>query len=65
MHNPMKPSELPDQLWHTLGLDLFEYKSRDYLVIIDCHSRWIELLEIETKTVEAVVKKNEEHVCEV
>ncbi|KAF6027134.1 hypothetical protein EB796_014556 [Bugula neritina] len=53
----MNPSKLPDPPWHTLELDLFEYKSKDYLLMIDYYSRWIEVIEIEKKTVETVVKE--------
>lgn len=53
----MNPSKLPDPPWHTLELDLFEYKSKDYLLMIDYYSRWIEVIEIKKKTVETVVKE--------
>lgn len=56
-HYPLKTSELPTEPWHTIGTDLFEFKGKDYLVMVDYYSRWIEVAELNNKTSESVVKK--------
>ena len=40
---PLKPTNLPQRPWKKLGSDIFKFKGRDYLVIVDYYSRWIEV----------------------
>ena len=56
-HQPMRPSELPERAWEVLGSDLFEFRGRDYLLVVDYYSRWIEVVEVFSKTAEAVGKQ--------
>lgn len=56
-HYPMKTSELPSGPWETVGSDLFQFKGRDYLIMVDYYSRWIEVSELNDKSSESVVKK--------
>lgn len=56
-HYPMIPAELPGGPWAVVGTDLFQFRERDYLLIVDYYTRWIEVMEIEDKSAEAVVKR--------
>ena len=40
---PLIPSSLPDLPWQRVGTDLFEYKQKPYLLIVDYHSRFIDI----------------------
>ena len=40
---PLIPSTLPDLPWQKVGTDLFEYKQKPYLIIVDYYSRFIEI----------------------
>ena len=55
-HYPLRTSELPEEPWSVVGADLFEYKGKDYLLVVDYFSRWIEVLEVHKKTTDAVVR---------
>ena len=57
IHYPMLSSELPKGPWETVATDLFDYKSRSYLIVVDYFSRWIEVVELVDKRAETVVKR--------
>lgn len=40
-----------------IGCDLFEYKGKDYLIIIDYYSKWIEFEPMKNKTSREVINK--------
>lgn len=40
---PMQSTKTPDFPWQTVGIDLFEWKSHPYLLIVDYYARWIEI----------------------
>ena len=41
---PMMPTPIPQGPWQRVGVDLFFYKGKNYLVMCDYYSRWIEVL---------------------
>ena len=43
-HEPLMPTPLPQGPWQRVGVDLFYYKGKNYLVMCDHCSRWIEVL---------------------
>ena len=49
------PHELPSLPWNKVAMDIMEYKSKDYLVIVDCYSHFPELRLLKRKTAEDVV----------
>ena len=40
---PLKPHAVPVRAWQKLGTDIFEYKSKPYLVIVDYYSKYPEI----------------------
>ncbi|XP_014670610.1 PREDICTED: uncharacterized protein K02A2.6-like [Priapulus caudatus] len=40
---PLIPHDLPDRPWKKLGMDLFEYGAKDYLVVVDYYSKYPEI----------------------
>lgn len=55
-HPPMKNADLPDRPWECVGTDLLELRNRDYLLVVDYYSRWIEVVELANKARQNVVK---------
>ena len=43
---PMTQSDTPDYPFQKVGVDLFDYKSRQYLILVDYFSRWIDFTEL-------------------
>jgi hypothetical protein len=40
-----------------IAADILTYHSRDYLVVVDYFSKWIELIEVKNKNSTAIIKK--------
>ena len=47
---PLEPSELPSRPWQKVATDLMDFKQSHYLVVVDFHSRYIELALLEKTT---------------
>ena len=56
-HQPLQTSALPDKPWQELGTDLFEFKDKVYLLIVDYYSRWIEIYQLKEMTSKSVIVK--------
>ena len=54
---PMKPSQLPAGPWQKIGADLCEEKGKQYLVVVDYFSRWIEIIPLTLTTCDIVLKE--------
>ena len=54
---PVISTEIPPYPWHTLGSDLFYWKSGDYLVIADYFSKYLLVRKLPSSTAQAVVKE--------
>lgn len=54
---PMICYEIPDRPFQRLGLDIMTFKSKDYLVIIDSFSKWIECVKLNSKTCSEIILK--------
>jgi hypothetical protein len=54
-------SEIPSRQWETVGVDLFEYHGKDYLVTVDYYSNFFELDHLKSTKSPYVVKKLQCH----
>ena len=52
---PLKPQAVPARAWQKLGTDIFEYKSKPYLVIVDYYSKYLEICLLNDKSRQAVI----------
>ena len=52
---PMIPSSLPDRPWQKLGADLFYYRGKNYLLVVDYYSRYPEVAELSSTTSRNVI----------
>ena len=53
---PLIPTELPQLPWQKVAMDLFDWKKRTYLLIVDYYSRFIEVARLEQLTSEEVIR---------
>ena len=54
---PLKPSPLPDLPWQKVGTDLFEWKKKMYILVVDYYSRYIEIALLNNETASEVITK--------
>ncbi|XP_074031655.1 uncharacterized protein [Leptinotarsa decemlineata] len=47
---------MPERPWERLGIDIFTYAGRSYLVVSDSFSNWLELRDIKDKSIKSVIK---------
>ncbi|XP_050517143.1 uncharacterized protein K02A2.6-like [Diabrotica virgifera virgifera] len=52
---PLIPHQVPDLPFNKVGVDLFQFGNKDYLVLVDYYSRWLEIKELRNKTSESVI----------
>jgi len=53
---PLLPHDIPSRPWQKLGMDILNFKNRDYLVIMDYYSKWLELKQISYKHAKEIIK---------
>ena len=56
-YEPLKPSLWPEIPWHTLGTDLFEFEGNTYLLVVDYHSRYPEVIKLRSSQSKEVIKQ--------
>lgn len=49
--------EIPARPWQKVGIDIYEYKSQDYVLVVDYYSKFIETRHLKGKTAQAVVQR--------
>lgn len=52
---PMRPHDKPQEPWRKVGMDLFQLKDKDYLLLMDYHSNYPEFALLSGMTAERVV----------
>ena len=57
-HEPLIPSILPERPWQHIGMDFLTFQSKDYLVMMDYYSRYVELSHMPSTTSRATVEKS-------
>ena len=58
---PLQPHPVPDRPWQRVGTDLFTFENRNYLVLVDYYSNFIELDHLADTTSQTVVHKLKMH----
>jgi transposase InsO family protein len=54
-HEPLRPTELPQRPWSKIGADFAKYKGKQFLVVTDYYSRWIEIKQVKSLTASRVI----------
>lgn len=54
---PLMSHDIPDLPFYKIGMDICYYKGKDYLVVIDYYSKWIEVKKLPNKNSEEIIKK--------
>ena len=52
---PLTPLSLPELQWQRVGTDLFEWKQKHFLIIVDYYSRYVEIAKLQRTTAEEVI----------
>ena len=45
-HHPLLPTDVPNRPWQRVAVDLCEWKNKNYLVVMDYYSKFIELVQL-------------------
>ncbi|CAI5671962.1 unnamed protein product [Oreochromis niloticus] len=54
---PLIPHQIPERPWQAVASDLFTWRGRDYLVVVDYYSRYFEVERLFSTTAGSVIKK--------
>lgn len=52
---PLIPHDVPERPWQKVAADIMTFKSRDYIVAVDCYSKYPEIALLENKTASNVI----------
>ena len=52
---PLIPQQVPERPWATVAADIFYYKGRDYLLVVDYYSKYPEVARLTSKNSETVI----------
>ncbi|UYV66076.1 K02A2.6-like, partial [Cordylochernes scorpioides] len=55
-HEPLIPTNFPTRPWLKIGMDLFKFENKWYLVVIDYYSRFPEMIQLDRLTANVVVR---------
>ncbi|UYV73615.1 K02A2.6-like [Cordylochernes scorpioides] len=55
-HEPLIPTNFPTRPWQKIGMDLFKFENKWYLVVIDYYSRFPEVVQLDRLTANVVVR---------
>ncbi|UYV85087.1 hypothetical protein LAZ67_X004532 [Cordylochernes scorpioides] len=55
-HEPLIPTNFPTRSWQKIGMDLFKFENKWYLVVIDYYSRFPETIQLDRLTANVVVR---------
>lgn len=53
----MLSHEVPSLPWEYLSTDIFQFGAKDFIVIFDHFSKWLEVLELRSKTASEIISK--------
>ena len=49
------PTKLPQRPWEKIASDLFEFKGKTYIIVVDYFSRYIEILKLSTTSSASII----------
>ena len=52
---PYQPHEIPDLPWNKVGMDILEFRSKSFLIVVDFYSHFPELRLLKQKRSEVVI----------
>ena len=52
---PLIPHAIPERPWSKLGMDIFTFRGRDYLLVVDYFSKYPEVSQLSSKTASCVI----------
>ncbi|UYV66350.1 K02A2.6-like, partial [Cordylochernes scorpioides] len=55
-HEPLIPTNFPSRPWQKIGMDLFKFENKWYLVVVDYYSRFPEMIQLDRLTASVVVR---------
>ncbi|UYV76722.1 K02A2.6-like, partial [Cordylochernes scorpioides] len=55
-HEPLIPTNFPTRPWQKIGMDLFKFENKWYLVVIDYYYRFPEMIQLDRLTANVVVR---------
>ncbi|UYV61036.1 K02A2.6-like, partial [Cordylochernes scorpioides] len=55
-HEPLIPTNFPTRPWQKIGMDLFKFENKWYLVVIDYYSRFPEMIQLDRLAANVVVR---------
>ncbi|UYV72531.1 K02A2.6-like [Cordylochernes scorpioides] len=55
-HEPLIPTNFPTRPWQKIGMDLFKFENKWYLVVIDYYSRFPEMVQLDRLTASVVMR---------
>lgn len=50
------PHKVPDRPWSKIAMDLFEFCRNQYLISVDCYSKWPEIAKLDQPTYNCVIQ---------
>lgn len=50
------PTEFPDRPWSKVGIELFQFNDKQYLIVVDYFSRFFKIAKLTSTTPEAVIE---------
>ena len=53
---PLLALSAPTEIWERVGIDLFEFKKEQYLVIVDYGSRWLDFKKLNSTNSQALIR---------
>ena len=53
---PLMPHPVPGRPWAKVGADIFDFRGKDYLVVVDYFSKYPEVVQLHGKTADEVVR---------
>lgn len=54
---PLMPHEIPDYPFQKIGLDIMEFAKKDYLVLCDYYSKFLDIIPLKNKTAAEVIHR--------